>query len=120
VGGFVKGDIRGAMPRFAPDSYARNLPLLAPMQVVASQFGCTLAELALAWVLHQGEHVIALPGTTRVDHLHENLRGDVVRLDAAALAALDELFQPERIVGDRYAPTAQREVDTEKFAFETI
>ena len=118
VGSLVKGDIRSAMPRFAPEAYARNLQLLAPMQRMADQVGCTLAELAIAWVLHQGEHIIALPGTTRVDHLHEDLRGGALALDAATLQALDALFRPEAIVGDRYPLQGQREVDTEKYAFE--
>ena len=118
VDGLVKGDIRAAMPRFAPDAYAKNLQLLAPMRSIAERAGCTLAELAIAWLLHQGEHVIALPGTTRVDHLHENLRGASVPLDAALLAELDDLFKPDRIVGDRYTPASQREVDTEKYPFE--
>nr|WP_034387719.1 aldo/keto reductase [Comamonas composti] len=118
TGNFVKGDIRAAMPRFAPAVYAQNLKLLAPMQSIAERADCTLAELAIAWVLHQGQHVIALPGTTSVEHLHEDLRGGSVRLDAGLLAELDELFKPERIAGDRYALGSQREVDTEKFAFE--
>ena len=120
VEGLVKGDIRAAMPRFAPEAYAKNLQLLAPMQSIAERADCTLAELAIAWVLHQGEHVIALPGTTSVDHLHDDLRGGAVRLDAALLAELDDLFKPERIQGDRYAVASQREVDTEKYAFETV
>jgi aryl-alcohol dehydrogenase-like predicted oxidoreductase len=120
VEGLVKGDIRAAMPRFAPEAYAKNLQLLAPMQSIAERAGCTLAELAIAWVLHQGEHVIALPGTTSVDHLREDLRGGAVRLDAALLAELDDLFKPERIQGDRYAVASQREVDTEKYAFEAV
>lgn len=120
VDGLVQGDIRASMPRFQPEAYARNLQLLAPMQAIAERAGCTLAELAIAWVVNQGEHVIALPGTTSVAHLHENLRGGAIHLDAAVLAELDDLFQPEGIVGDRYALAAQREVDTEKYAFETV
>lgn len=111
-------DIRLAMPRFQPAAYAHNLKLLDAMQQIAEQEQCTLAELSIAWVLHQGEHVIALPGTTKVEHLQENLRGTALQLSAHTLQALDQLFQPERIMGDRYALQAQREVDTEKFAFE--
>ncbi len=114
----VAGDIRRAMPRFAPDAYERNLALLAPMQKIARQVGCSLAELAVAWVLHQGEHIIALPGTTQVLHIQENVRGARVQLSAEVLAALDELFQPERITGLRYNPQGQTEVDTEKYPFE--
>jgi aryl-alcohol dehydrogenase-like predicted oxidoreductase len=118
VDGLVQGDIRASMPRFAPEAYARNLKLLAPMQAIAEQASCTLAELAIAWVLHQGEHVIALPGTTSVDHLREDVRGGGVRLAAEVLAELDELFRPEAVTGDRYALQGQGEVDTEKYAFE--
>ena len=120
VGGFAKGDIRIPMPRFQPENYARNLKLLAPMQAIADQAGCTLAELAIAWLLHQGAQVIALPGTTSVDHLREDVRGGGVKLGAGLLAELNELFKPEAIAGDRYVVQAQREVDTEKFAFESV
>ena len=118
VDNFVKGDIRASMPRFAGEAYAQNLRLLSPMQVVAEKAGCSLAELAIAWVLHQGEHVIALPGTTKVEHLQENVRGGSVQLSAELLAELNEIFKPEAIAGDRYALQAQGEVDTEKYAFE--
>lgn len=120
VANLAPGDIRATMPRFQPEAYARNLQLLAPMQSIAERAGCTLAELAIAWVVNQGGHVIALPGTTRVDHLRENVRGGAIRLDAAVLAELDALFRPEAIAGDRYVPAAQREVDTEKYAFEAV
>ena len=120
MGGFTKGDIRIPMPRFQPENYARNLKLLAPMQAIADQAGCTLAELAIAWLLHQGAQVIALPGTTSVDHLREDVRGGGVKLGAGLLAELNELFKPEAIAGDRYVVQAQREVDTEKFAFESV
>ena len=118
VDNFVKGDIRASMPRFAGEAYAQNLRLLSPMQVVAEKAGCSLAELAIAWVLHQGEHVIALPGTTKVEHLQENVRGGSVQLSAELLAELNEIFRPDAIAGDRYALQAQGEVDTEKYAFE--
>ena len=119
VDSWVKGDIRATMPRFAADAYAQNLRLLVPMQAVAEKADCTLAELAIAWVLHQGEHVIALPGTTSVDHLHEDIRGGSVKLSAELLAELDDIFRPEAIAGDRYALQGQGEVDTEKFSFES-
>ena len=118
VRSLASDDLRATMPRFAPDSYAQNLRLLPPLQHLAERLGCTPAQLALAWLLHQGEHVIALPGTTQVAHLHENLGAATVQIDAAGLAELDALFAPERIIGDRYALGAQREVDTEKFSFE--
>lgn len=111
----VDKDIRKAMPRFSADNYARNLRLLAPMREIAGQAGCSLAALAIAWVLHQGEHVIALPGTTSRAHLDEDLHGAAVQLTREQLSALDALFRPEAVAGHRYALQAQKEVDTEDF-----
>jgi len=117
VGDWVSGDIRAAMPRFAAAAHAKNMRLLAPMQALAEQADCTLAELAIAWVLRSGSHVIALPGTP-CGAPEEDVRGGAVQLSAEVLTALDVLFQPDQIVGDRYAPQGQREVNTEKFSFE--
>lgn len=108
-------DIRKVMPRFSADNYPRNLRLLASMREIAEQAGCSLAELAIAWVLHQGEHVIALPGTTQRAHLDEDLRGAAVKLSREHLAALDSLFQPSAVAGNRYALQGQKEVDTEEY-----
>ncbi|MCT9812168.1 aldo/keto reductase [Acidovorax sp. Be4] len=108
-------DVRSAMPRFSAENYARNVRLLAPMREIAEQADCSLATLAIAWVLRQGEHVIALPGTTQRKHLDEDLRGASVKLTAEQLEALDRLFQPSAIAGHRYALQGQKEVDTEEF-----
>jgi aryl-alcohol dehydrogenase-like predicted oxidoreductase len=109
------GDMRRNMPRFQPDTYARNLTLLAPLRQMARDHGCTPAQLVLAWLLHQGDHVIPIPGTTRLDHLEENLGAVDVRLDAAACQALAALFSRDRVAGERYGPATQAEVDTEQF-----
>jgi len=118
VGSLPPKDIRRSMPRFSPEAYAQNLELLESMQKIAQRNGCTLAQLALAWVLHQGEHVIALPGTTCIEHLTENLGAARLHLQAADLAELSAIFQPQNIIGARYPINAQNDVDTEKFAFE--
>ena len=118
VSTLVSNDIRVPMPRFQADNYARNLQLLAPMREVAEQARCTLAELAIAWVLHQGSQVIALPGTTKLPHLEENFRAAEVVLSAEMLQRLAQIFAPQAIAGDRYPLQGQSEVDTEKFAFE--
>lgn len=68
-------DIRRGMPRFFPDNYAANLQLLPAYRAVADELGCTPAQLALAWVLARGEHVLAIPGTTSLAHLRDNLGG---------------------------------------------
>jgi hypothetical protein len=108
-------DIRRTMPRFEPAHWARNLELRAPVAAIGAEAGCTLAQLAIAWVLARGEHVIALPGTQRIDHLHENLGAAAVRLTPAQLAKLDELVHPGRVSGARYGVQSTREVDTEEY-----
>ena len=108
-------DVRKPMPRFSPENYPRNLQLLAPMREIAEQADCSLAALAIAWVLHQGSHVVALPGTTQRAHLDEDLHGGKVQLTTEQLAQLGELFRPSAIAGSRYAAQGHREVDTEEF-----
>ncbi|MHA3902898.1 aldo/keto reductase [Castellaniella sp. WN] len=108
-------DLRRRMPRFQPGTYAHNQTLLAPLRRMARDHGCTPGQLALAWLLHQGEHVIPIPGTTRLAHLEENLGAAGVRLDAAACEALARLFDRGRVAGERYGAATQTEVDTEQF-----
>lgn len=108
-------DIRRAMPRFAPDAYAANLKLLDGYRAIAQDVGCTPAQLALAWLLHQGEHIIPIPGTTSVEHLRDDLGAVTVQLDAATLARLNGLINERTVVGSRYSAQSASEVDTETF-----
>jgi aryl-alcohol dehydrogenase-like predicted oxidoreductase len=110
-------DIRRGMPRFEPAHYAANLQLLPRLNALAQQAGCSPAQLALAWLLHQGEHVIPIPGTTSVAHLLDNLGAVGVAVSPAMLEALNTLFSPQAIAGNRYNAQAQSEVDTEQFAY---
>lgn len=108
-------DIRKSMPRFAPENYAANRKLLAPYNALAKDLGCTPAQLALAWLLHKAPHIVPIPGTTRLDHLRDDLGAAAVKLDAAAMARLETLINQRNVVGARYAPQATGEVDTESF-----
>lgn len=108
-------DIRRAMPRFAPDAYAANLKLLDGYLAIARDMGCTPAQLALAWLLHKGEHIIPIPGTTSLEHLQDDLGAVNVRLDVATLARLDALINERTVVGNRYNAQSASEVDTETF-----
>lgn len=108
-------DLRRQMPRFEPDNYAANLLLLVQYAAIAREAGCSMAQLALAWLLTRGDHVIPLMGTTRVDHLEENLGADSVSLNPATLARLDALINQRTVRGARYIPSTQAEVDTELF-----
>ncbi|TAM38247.1 MAG: aldo/keto reductase [Burkholderiaceae bacterium] len=108
-------DIRRAMPRFAPDNHAANLKLLPAYHAIAQEAGCTPAQLALAWLLHRGEHIIPIPGTTSVAHLTEDLGAVNVRLGADVMARLDALLNEKTVAGNRYGAQSQSEVDTETF-----
>ena len=106
-------DIRRSMPRFSPDNYAANLKLLPAYLAIAQDAGCTPAQLALAWLLQQGEHIIPIPGTTRVEHLQDDLGALNVRLGAELIDRLNALINEKTVIGSRYNEQGNREVDTE-------
>jgi aryl-alcohol dehydrogenase-like predicted oxidoreductase len=108
-------DLRRGMPRFQGENYAANLKLLPEFEALAEQAGCSMAQLALAWVLAQGEHVIALPGTTSLAHLEEDLGAADVALPAETVAAAGKIFQRSRVAGARYNDDTQAEIDTEQY-----
>ena len=80
---------------------------------IAQTAGITPAQLSLAWVLSRGDHVIPIPGTRSIDHLREDVQAAHVRLDAAAIAAVDAIFHPGAVAGPRYPASAQAQIDTE-------
>ncbi len=108
-------DIRRSMPRFEPAAYAANLRLWQGVQALAQRLGATPAQLALAWVLARGEHVVPIPGTTQVSHLSENLASAALTLPPAVAAELEDLLREGRVQGGRYSAASQAEVDTESF-----
>ena len=109
-------DIRRAMPRFAPDNYRANLRLLGAFEDVAGRLGCAPATLALAWLLHQGEDIVPIPGTARPDHVAPLLRAAMTPLDAATLQELGLLINQQTVAGARYSAATQAEIDTEVFS----
>ena len=108
-------DYRRHSPRFQGENFARNLDLVKAVQRLAAAKGCQPSQLALAWVLARGEHVVAIPGTTKLTHLRDNAAAAQVELDAATMARLDALINRDSIVGGRYDAAAQAGVDTEEF-----
>ena len=112
---FDAKDIRRSMPRFAAEHYAANLTLLGGVRDLAAEAGCTVAQLALAWLLSRGDHVLPIPGTTSAAHLRENAAAASVRLSAAHLAKVDTLINTHTVAGSRYSAQANGEVDTEAF-----
>jgi aryl-alcohol dehydrogenase-like predicted oxidoreductase len=96
---FQPDDIRSANPRFTADAISRNQALLAVIRRVARRRGATLAQVAIAWILAQGPHVLAIPGTKRVGYLEENCAAAELGLTDSDLADLDAMPQA---LGDRY------------------
>lgn len=115
VGALTKGDMRLSMPRFGGENWQRNLRLLDEYIEIARDADCSPAQLALAWVLAQGEDVVVIPGTSNISHLEENMEAAQVSLSAAQLARLDEIINQNTVSGPRYSPAMQADVDTEDF-----
>jgi aryl-alcohol dehydrogenase-like predicted oxidoreductase len=95
-------DYRRFSPRFQGENFAKNLDLVRAVQSLAAQKQCTTAQLALAWVLAQGDDIVAIPGTKRRANLEENLGALSVTLSAAELGHLDAAFPPGAAAGTRY------------------
>jgi len=99
---FAADDYRRSNPRFQGENFARNLALVQKVKELAANRGCTPAQLALAWVLAQGPHIVPIPGTRRARNLDENLGALGVTLGARDLAALDAVFPVSAVAGARY------------------
>src|ERR1700722_559907 len=109
-------DIRRDMPRFTEPHFSVNARLPIPLRALAIEAGCTPAQLALAWLLHKAPHVTAIPGTTSIAHLEQNLGARLVRLDGDLLARLEALINSATVSGARYNAATQAEIDTEELA----
>ena len=95
-------DFRRNHPRFTRENIEHNLELVGHVREVADEVGCTPVQLALAWLLHQGEDVVPIPGTKHVRYLEENVAATEVSLSAEQLRRLDELLPPGSVAGARY------------------
>ena len=115
VSTFDAKDIRRTMPRFSPENYAKNAALLPAYHAIAAEVGCSPSQLAIAWLLHQGDDILPIPGTRSVEHLRDDLGAADVKLSADVLSRLDALINRHTVHGDRYNEQANREVDTEVF-----
>lgn len=98
-GSFDSSDFRARNPRFTPDAMAANAALVDRVRGVAERVGGTPAQVALAWVLAQGEHVVPIPGTKKTAYLEQNAAAATLQLSSSDLAELDALPEP---VGARY------------------
>lgn len=95
-------DRRRDHPRFSPDNLSRNVELLRPLEAIATAHQATPAQIALAWVLGQGEDVVPIPGTKRRNYLEQNAAAADIRLRTTEIAQLAKAFSPGVASGTRY------------------
>ncbi|MBT9386285.1 aldo/keto reductase [Pseudooceanicola sp. CBS1P-1] len=95
-------DFRHQLPRFQPEMAAQNHRLVAVIEEIAQDLGVSTAQVALAWVLAQGDDITPIPGARTLPHLEQNVAAAALSLPKAALHRLSDTFAPERIVGERY------------------
>jgi aryl-alcohol dehydrogenase-like predicted oxidoreductase len=105
----AQNDFRRMMPRLQGEALAKNLDLVAQLEAMAAQKGCSTAQLALAWVLAQGQDIIPIPGTRQEKYLRANAEAANISLSADDLAKLNALMPPGAAAGTRYpAPMMTR------------
>ncbi|MFI0975758.1 aldo/keto reductase [Streptomyces sp. NPDC021093] len=111
VEGLAETDVRRSQPRFADGNLERNLTIVARLNELAAAKKVTAGELALAWLQHQGDDVVPIPGTRRRQYLETNLASLSVELSPDDLAAIEAAAPPEQIAGTRYDATSLTFVD---------
>lgn len=99
---FAADDFRRSNPRFQGENFQRNLQLVKQVQQLAADKQVSAGQLALAWVLAQGDYLIPIPGTKQRRYLEENVAALQIRLSAAELASLEGIFSPQATAGPRY------------------
>ena len=108
---FEDDDYRRHSPRFQGENFAKNLELVAKVQELADKLSCTPGQLALAWVLAQGDDMVPIPGTKRRSYLEENVAATDVSLSADDLAAIDDIFPAGAVAGLRYPEAMMKSVN---------
>lgn len=108
---FAEDDYRRFSPRFQGENFARNLLLVEKVKAVAEAKGVTPSQLALAWVLAQGDDLIPIPGTKRRKYLDENVGALDIVLSSAERAQIDAIFPADAVVGGRYPEQVMKMLD---------
>jgi aryl-alcohol dehydrogenase-like predicted oxidoreductase len=99
---FPEDDFRRFHPRFTGENFRKNIDLVHEIEAMAKEKGCTAAQLALAWVLAQGDDIVPIPGTKRIKYLDENIAALDLKLSDGDLRRLDEILPPGAAAGERY------------------
>jgi len=105
------GDWRKTLPRFQANNMAANAAAIDALAKIAATKGVTSAQLALAWVLHQGDFIVPIPGARKMRHLEDNTAAAQIMLDAGELAAIGEALSPAKVAGKRYTDAALALID---------
>lgn len=108
---FAPDDFRRQTPRFQGENFQKNLDLVKKIEQLAQKKNCKPSQLALAWVLAQGEDIVPIPGTKRVKYLEENVAALDVKLTAEELVEIEKVFPPGVAVGDRYTEQMRKLID---------
>jgi aryl-alcohol dehydrogenase-like predicted oxidoreductase len=109
--GLAPDDLRRDLPRFQGENLARNLAVVEQLRRLAGDKGATVSQLALAWLLAQGDEIVPIPGAERRGYLEENVRALAVRLTPADLAAIQKLAPRGVAAGERYGPAGMANVN---------
>lgn len=105
------GDFRKDLPRFQADAMAQNMKLVDAIATIAKRKQASNAQIALAWVLAQGEHIAPIFGTTKLHRLEENLRAANTMLSAEEMGALNQMLSDIKVIGHRYNEASQKMVN---------
>jgi len=108
---FAEDDYRRNAPRFQGENFTKNLELVTKIEEIAAEKGVKASQLALAWVMAQGEDIVPIPGTKRVKYLEENAAASFAALTPEDLSRIDAVLPPGAATGDRYPAHAQRFLD---------
>ena len=101
--GLADDDFRRSLPRFAAENFDANLALVALLEEMATEKGVAPAQLALAWVLEQGDFIVPIPGASKVPHLEQNAAAAEIVLTPEEAARLGDLLSPAKVAGGRYS-----------------
>jgi aryl-alcohol dehydrogenase-like predicted oxidoreductase len=108
---FDEKDFRKDNPRFIGENFKKNLEFISKVEKMASEKGCTPAQLALAWVLAQGNDIVPIPGTKRRKYLEENIAALDIKLTADELSRINEIAPPGIAAGERYNEEMMKAID---------
>ena len=108
---FAADDYRRLSPRFQGENFAKNLLLVEQVQALAAAKGVTAGQLALAWVLAQGDYLIPIPGTKQRKYLEENVAALDIKLSTSELQALQAIFPASAVAGQRYAEESMKQLN---------